>query len=50
MPKHGGCYVCGSKEEEILSSRIMPGQIYGVALCTKHENIKELPPKPTTTS
>jgi len=45
MPKHGGCYVCRSKDQEILSSRLLPGQIHGVALCTKCEHIKALPPK-----
>lgn len=34
-PRHGGCYDCGSKEEKILTSVTLPGEMMGVALCSK---------------
>lgn len=30
---HGGCARCGSKEQEILKSVHLPGEIMGKALC-----------------
>ena len=30
---HGGCAICGSKEQEILKSVMIPGEMMGKALC-----------------
>jgi len=31
--KHGGCAVCKSKDQEILSSVKVPGEVMGKAVC-----------------
>lgn len=33
--KHGGCAICKNKEQEILTSVMMPGEVMGKALCDK---------------
>ena len=31
--KHGGCCDCGTKEQKILKSVLLPGETMGFALC-----------------
>ena len=33
--KHGGCKTCGSKDQEFLTSFMVPKEPMGVALCDK---------------
>lgn len=33
--KHGGCAGCGSKEQEILTSVMVPGEVMSKAFCDK---------------
>lgn len=33
--KHGGCEACKSKNQEILTSIMVPGRSFGSALCDK---------------
>ena len=31
--KHGGCKVCGSKDQKVLKSVKIPGEAIGIAVC-----------------
>lgn len=39
--KHGGCIICGSTDQRILTSKTVSGQ--SVALCDEHVNAASLP-------
>jgi ribosome-binding protein aMBF1 (putative translation factor) len=33
--KHGGCKVCGSRDQGILISIMVPGEVMSIAVCDK---------------